>query len=269
MTNGEICTAVNALFRAVCDLKLQNNKNTLKSQMQFFRDFHYNRRAIINSFVLYEYYSNNIPNIAKDEIDLMREFLLTYLGKYDDSNLNDVFITVSPKSIKFAFASFERASCTNNTNNIINEIENDIARLYENSIFKMIDQITASLPVDPMISKIKSVQLNFKTGNLISKYNENIIGNYSELEKYIFNTSTSPILPMIPFDCNAPYEPYSPYSPYEPSECLPLNLYKKKVENINNSNIDDKTISSINESNIKAAISRILEITTTDELTQV
>ena len=131
MTNGEICTAVNALFRAVCQLKLQNDKNVLKSQMQFFTDFHTNRRALINSFVLYEYYSNSIPIISKDELDLMREFLLTYLGKFDDSNLNDVFISVTSKSMKFAFASFERASFTNDTTPLINEIENEIISIEE------------------------------------------------------------------------------------------------------------------------------------------
>lgn len=278
MTNGEVCTAVNFLFKAVCELKMQNNTNIHKSQMQFFRDFHMNRRALISSCVLYEYYASDFLTITKDELDLMREFLLTYLEKFDDTNITDVFISFNNNTIKFVFTSFERASKTNNTNTIIMEIENDIARNYDNSVFKIIDKIISSLPQDNVITKIKNVQFHFKTGNLISKYNENILGNYKEYEKYILNMSPNPIIPMIPDPCYLPPgpEPYSPFEPFQPaqpsepvgpecSESVNFELFKKKIGSLN----DDTSMPNINENNIKAAISRILEITTTEEFTNV
>jgi len=65
MASGEICTAVNALFRAVCELKLNNDKDSIKSQMQFFTDLQNNRRALVNSYSLYEYYSSKILKFLK------------------------------------------------------------------------------------------------------------------------------------------------------------------------------------------------------------
>lgn len=267
MTNGEVCTAVNALFRAVCELKLNSDKNTLKSQMQFLTDFHTNRRALVNSFVLYEYYTNDELSISKDELDLMREFLLTYLEKYEDSNVNNVIIGYSNKTLKFVFNSYERASKTNDTSTIIKSIELDIAKLYENSIFKIIDQITASLPQDPIIVQIRNIQKFFKSGNLTSRYNENILGNYVELERYVLSITLPTLKPMYIENCNySPFEPFSPFEPSEPSEpssFITFEYFSNKIGNIS----DD--LHNLHEGNIKAAISKILEITTTEELTQV
>lgn len=266
MTNGEVCTAVNALFRAVCELKLTNSKNAIKSQMQFFRDLQINRRALVSSYVLYEYYSHDSITIAQDELDLMREFLLTYLEKYDDPNIVDVFVTLQNRTLKFIFSCYERASKTNNTSTVIKEIENDIAKVYENSIFKILDQITNSLPSDDLITKIKNVQKYFKTGNLVAKYNENILGNYKELEKYCLNTKLGPIIPDNPFTCYEPFQPSEPFQPFEPSEpsdFISFSYFNSKIANINTESAN------FNEQNIKTAISKILEITTTEELTQV
>lgn len=276
MTNGDVCSVVNALFRAVCDLKLNTDKNILKDQFTFNSDFTRNRRAIINSFVLYEYYSSDNLSITQDQLDLMREFIITYIGKYEDKNILDTLIYFSNNTLKFAFFSFERASKTNNTSDIIKEIEMDIARAYENSIFKIIDQITASLPQDETIVTIRNLQKYFRTGNLISKYNENNLGNYSELQKYILNTSAPSIIPKTfnpfnPVDCKigpSPFEPYAPYEPsqpYEPSDFLTFDYISKKIGNISSLNDD---IPNLNEANIKAAIGKILEISTTEELTQ-
>lgn len=267
MTNGEICTAVNALFRTVCELKLNMDQNSLKSQMKFLTDLHTNRRALISSFVLYEYYSYDSFSLTKDEIDLMREFLLTYLGKFEDKDILDVFITTKNKSLRFAFVSFERASHTTGTMEVITEIENDISKLYDNSVFKIIDQIAATLPQDSIIVKIRNIQKLFKTGNLTSKYNENILGNYEELQKYVINASLSPIIPDDPNDCY-PFEPYAPFepnAPFEPSDPVPMvtfDFLDKKIGNLDEYH-------NIDENNIRAAISKILEITTTSELTQV
>jgi len=273
MTNGEICTAVNALFRSVCELKINQNKNTLKSQMIFFRDLQVNRRAMINSFVLYEYYASEHITISQDELDLIREFVLTFLEKYDDPNILDVFVHFNNKTLKIIISSYERASKTNNTSIVLREIENDIAKLYENSVFKIIDQIISPLPTDPLVAKIKNIQKSFKSGNLVSKYNESILGNHTELEKYCLKTQLGPIIPDNPFTCYAPFEPYQPsepsepfqpFEPSEPSDFISMNYF------VNNKNLSFNNESpNVSEANIKAAISKILEITTTEELTQI
>jgi len=276
MASGEICSAVNALFRAVCELKMNDDKNTTKSQMQFFADLTRCRRALVHSFILYEYFTYENLTITKDELDLMREFIITYLGKYDDPCILDVFLTYADKSLKFAIVCFERASKTNDTANTIREIELDITRVYENSVFKILEQIASSLPADETILKIKNLQKYFKNGNLISKFNENILGNYQEIEKYILSTSTGKSVPQFnpvncgigpsPYEPYAPYEPHQPFEPSEPSDFITLDFISKKIGNIGSLSDD---MPNLNEANIKAAIGRILEISTTEELTQV
>lgn len=274
MASGEICTAVNALFRAVCELKLNNDKDSIKSQMQFFTDLQNNRRALVNSYSLYEYCSSENIEISQDECDLMREFLLTYIGKYTETYINDVFINYVNRTLKFAFVSFERASKTNDTSDFIKELELDVLRVYQNSIFKIIDTIISGLPQDEIITKIKNLQNYFKTGNVSAKLNENILGNYNDLKKYVINSSNKSFIPQFnPLNSNidstaqfepfGPFEPFQPTEPSEPSDIITFDFLSKKIGNFS------EDIPNFNEANIKAAIGRILEISTTEELTQV
>ena len=176
---SDVCLAVNALFRAVCECKMNCDKKNLKWQLQFFTDLTHNKRALINSLALYEYYATCNVVITSDMLALMREFLLTYLGKYEEPNFNDVFINYANKTLKFVFASYERSSYTDNTSEIIKQVELDIAAVYQNNVFNIINQIIDQIPQpwDPIIVQIKNIQKYFKTGNMISKYNETLLGN--------------------------------------------------------------------------------------------
>jgi hypothetical protein len=77
--------------------------------------------------------------------------------------------------------------------------------------------------------------------------------NRSNLEKYCLSIS----------DCSGPNphpEPYEPNEPNEPSEPSDYILLTKKI--INNT-------TKMNEDDIKAAISKILEITTSQEVSNI
>jgi hypothetical protein len=77
--------------------------------------------------------------------------------------------------------------------------------------------------------------------------------NRSNLEKYCLSIS----------DCSGPHphpEPYEPNEPNEPSEPSDYILLTKKI--INNT-------TKMNEDDIKAAISKILEITTSQEVSNI
>jgi hypothetical protein len=91
-----------------------------------------------------------------------------------------------------------------------------------------------------------------------------------------------PAEPAEPFEPFAPFEPYSPSEPYCPPKTKEQKRVLEDIENtdyfkIVNKKLDKKelsknTLSGVessekHEGNIRAAISRILEISSTDELT--
>jgi len=92
MTSSDLCITINSLSQAVCNLKTNNETAALKSQMKFHTDFFANRRLITVSFITFEYFTNQHISIVKEEQEFIREFLLTFLEKYDDPHLHDVFI---------------------------------------------------------------------------------------------------------------------------------------------------------------------------------
>ena len=113
-----------------------------------------------------------------------------------------------------------------------------------------------NFPPDSPITKIKNLYKYFQSGRNYSKYNINTLMNRSNLEKYCLSIS----------DCSGhhphpePYEPNEPNEPNEPSEPSDYILLTKKI--INNT-------TKMNENDIKAAISRILEITTSQEISNI
>jgi len=278
MTSGQICYVVNSLTKAVCDLKTNNKNDLIKSQTLFNTDFYANRRLITVSLVTYEYYTNEVVSLSRDEIDLIREYLLTYLDKYDEPHINDIFVSFGNNTFKTSFVSYERASKSPDSSIVIKSIESDISNVYENSIFKILLQFLSSLPQEAPLQNIKNLPNYFKSGNYFTKFNVNMLVNRSELENISLNWNSTPVLQPEEENINQnfkknmgnypfePYAPHEPYQPFEPSAAFNFNMVSDKVSNINTNNFP---ASRINESEIKAAISRILEITTTEEITHV
>jgi len=96
----------------------------------------------------------------------------------------------------------------------------------------------------------------FHSGQNYAKYNINSLMNRSNLEKYCLSISNC----SGPQPHPEPYEPYEPNEPNEPNEPSDYILLTKKI--INNT-------TTMNDNDIKAAISRILEITTSQEVSNI
>lgn len=307
MTSSEICGVVNALTRTVCDLKI-NSQNCSRDLCIFNTDFYKNRRLILFSFLNYDYITKDCVNITCDELDIMREFLLTYIEKFITPSIGTVFISYVCKRLRFSFCYYERASKTSETCDTLKLIEEEINTIFDGSIFRLLQPFFNNIPPNTPISNIKNLHLYFKEGCYYLKCNVNGLMNFCELEKTVLNWKSSNEIPI--YDSNSnfisgsyydtnicphsggnhsfePNEPYAPFEPYAPSEphCPPTKEQKKVFEDIENTDyfkivnkkLDKKelsknTLSGLESSdkydgNIRAAISRILEISSTDELT--
>jgi len=255
---------VNILTKAYCDLKLNNNCSIDKNQLIFQTDFYVNKRIILVSLVNYEYTTNSNISISRDELAIIREFLLTYITKFTSTTINDVFINYSGKCLIYSFVSYERSSVIADSSQTIKEIQNDIATNYENNIFKVIELFFMNFPPNSPITKIKNLYTYFRIGKTNAKYNLNMLMNHTNLEKYCLQIS----------DCSnnhiESYEPYEPFEPFEPSEPsdpsdsgYPTNYFVLNKTFTNNAN------TTMNELDIKNAISKILEITTSQEISDI
>ena len=256
MSSSDLCSMVNILARAYCDLK-NNNSTCDKNQLIFNTDFYVNKRIILFSLVNYEYTTTSNITITRDELAIIREFLLTYITKFTSNTINDVYIHYTGGCLIYSFVSYERSAVIADSSQTIKEIQNDIAANYENNIFKVIEMFFMNFPPDSPITKIKNLYKYFQSGRNYSKYNINTLMNRSNLEKYCLSIS----------DCSGhphphpePYEPNEPNEPNEPSEPSDYILLTKKI--INNT-------TKMNEDDIKAAISKILEITTSQEVSNI
>jgi hypothetical protein len=255
MSSTDLCSMVNILARAYCDLK-NNNSTSDKNQLIFNSDFYVNKRIILYSLVNYEYTTTSNIIITRDELAIIREFLLTYITKFNSSIINDVYIHYTDRCLIYSFVAYERSAEIADSSQVIKEIQNDIAANYENNIFKVIEMFFMNFPPDSPITKIKNLYKNFQSGRNYAKYNINSLMNRANLEKYSLSIS----------DCSRPnphpepYEPYEPNEPNEPNEPSDYILLTKKI--INNT-------TTMNDGDIKAAISRILEITTSQEISNI
>ena len=309
MSSSEICGVVNALTRTVFDLQL-NSQNFSKDLCIFNTDFYKNRRLILFSFLTYDYITTECVKITCDELDIMREFLLTYIEKFHcTGNIGTVFISYVNKRLRFCFCYYERASKTSETCDTLKLIEEEINTVFDGSIFKLLQPFFNNIPPNTPISNIKNLHLYFKEGYYYLKCNVNGLLNYCELEKTVLNWNSSNSIPINgsngnfingsyydtniyqhgcgdhPAEPAEPFEPFEPYEPYEPY-CPPQTKEQKRVlEDIENTDyfkivnkkLDKKelsknTLSGVessekHEGNIRAAISRILEISSTNELT--
>ena len=255
MSSSDLCSMVNILSRAYCDLKI-NNSSADKNQLMFHTDFYENKRIILVSLVNYEYTTTSNITINRDELAIIREFLLNYITKFTSNTINDVFIHFTGGCLIYSFVSYERSSVIADSSQTIKDIQNDIATNYENNIFKVIELFFMNFPPDSPITKIKNLQNHFRIGRNYTKYNLNMLMNRSSLEKYCLSIS----------DCsgNHPnpekYEPNEPNEPNEPSEPSDnILLTKKIIYNTTN----------MTENDIKNAISKILEITTSQEISNI
>jgi len=312
MTSSEICGVVNALTRTVSDLQI-NSQNFSKELCIFNTDFYKNRRLILFSFLTYDYTTKDCVKITCDELDIMREFLLTYIEKFQcTGNIGTVFISYTCNRLRFCFCYYERASKTSETCDTLKIIEEEINTVFDGSIFKLLQPFFNNIPPNTPLSNIKNLHLYFKEGCYYLKCNVNGLLNYCELEKTVLNWNSSNCIPIngmnnnfisgsyydtniYPNGCNhpaepaEPAEPFAPFEPFSPSEPYgPITKTKEQKRvledientdyfNIVNKKLDKKelsknTLSGVesaekHEGNIRAAISRILEISSTDELT--
>jgi hypothetical protein len=312
MTSSEICGVVNALTRTVCDLKI-NSQNCSRDLCIFNTDFYKNRRLILFSFLNYDYITKDCVKITCDELDIMREFLLTYIEKFITPNIGTVFISYVNKRLRFSFCYYERASKTTETCDTLKLIEDEINTVFDGSIFRLLQPFFNNIPPNTPISNIKNLHLYFKEGYYYLKCNVNGLMNYSELEKTVLEWKSSNEIPINgstgnfisgsyyetnicqpgcgnhpsePYEPNEPFAPFEPYAPYAPSDPpCPTKEQKRVLEDIENTDyfnivnkkLDKKelsknTLSGVEsaekyDGNIRAAISRILEISSTDELT--
>lgn len=312
MSSSEICGVVNALTRTVFDLQL-NSQHFSKDLCIFNTDFYKNRRLILFSFLTYDYITTDCVKITCDELDIMREFLLTYIEKFQcTSNIGTVFISYVCKRLRFCFCYYQRASKTSETCDTLKLIEEEINTVFDGSIFKLLQPFFNNIPPNTPISNIKNLHLYFKEGYYYLKCNVNGLLNYCELEKTVLdwksnneipingNGNNSNFISCSDYNTNIcqseycnhpsePYEPFAPFEPYSPSEpygpITKTNEQRRVLEDIENTDyfnivnkkLDKKelsknTLSGVESSekhdgNIRAAISRILEISSTDELT--
>ena len=257
MSSSDLCSMVNILARAYCDLKT-NNSSTDKNQLLFVTDFYVNKRIILVSLVNYEYTTSSNITICRDELEIIREFLLTYITKFTSNTINDVYIHFTGGCLVYSFVSYERSAVIADSSQTIKDIQNDIATNYENNIFKLIESFFMNFPPDSPITKIKNLHNHFRIGRNYAKYNINTLMNRSNLEKYCLSISDCSSLKPHPHPES--YHPHEPYEPYEPSEPSDYILLTKKI--INNT-------TTMNDYDIKAAISRILEITTSQEISNI
>ena len=132
--------------------------------------------------------------------------------------------------------------------------------------------------------ELEKTVLNWNSSNCIpiNGMNNNFInGSYYDTNIYPIGCN-HPAEPAEPFEPFAPFEPYSPSEPHCPPKTTEQKRVLEDIENtdyfkIVNKKLDKKelsknTLSGVESSekhdgNIRAAISRILEISSTDELT--
>jgi len=262
MSNSDVCSTINVLAKALCDLKQNNDTNALKNQLQFNTDFYANRRMITISFLTFEYSTNSNVYISRDELDIIREFLLTYMEKFTNPNLSDVFVSFCHCCLKISFVSYERTSATNDTCQIITDIENEITRLYENNIFKILCDFLNNIPISGPVQKIKCLHKHFHNGTYYSKCNLNMLVNRNELEHLCLNWNKSNN--SYNHQNAEPAEPFEPFEPFEPSE--PSDFYPIISKMASNIQLPQTKTS---DDEIKNAIARILDISTTNETTQI
>ena len=253
MSSSDLCSMVNILARAYCDLKI-NNSSTDKNQLIFQTDFYVNKRIILASLINYEYTTTSNITISRDELEIIREFLLTYITKFTSNTINDVYIHFTGGCLIYSFVSYERSAVIADSSQTIKDIQNDIATNYENNIFKVIELFFMNFPPDSPITKIKNLHNHFRIGRNYAKYNLNMLMNRTNLEKYCLSIS----------NCSnhhpEQYEPNEPREPNEPSEPSDYILLTKKI--INNT-------TNMTEDDIKNTISKILEITTSQEISNI
>ena len=133
--------------------------------------------------------------------------------------------------------------------------------------------------------ELEKTVLNWNSSNCIpiNGMNSNFIsGSYYDTNICQPGCGDHPAEPAEPFEPFAPFEPYSPSEPYCPPKTKEQKRVLEDIENtdyfkIVNKKLDKKelsknTLSGVessekHEGNIRAAISRILEISSTDELT--
>lgn len=270
MSSSDLCSMVNILAKGYCELK-NNNSSCDKNQLIFQTDFYINKRLILFSLVNYEYktYSNII--ISRDELAILRDFLLTYLSKFTSNTINDVYIHYTSGCLIYSFVSYERSAIISDSSLKIKEIQNDIAINYENNIFKIIELYLSNLSNNSQINKIQNLYKFFKIGKNYSKYNINSLMNYNSLEKYCL--SISKILNDQPenseqWQCE-PYEPYEPNEPYYPTNEQEIIKPPKKldIKYINNTNKNDNISISKNLKNntIENKLKALLEATEINE----
>jgi hypothetical protein len=255
MSSSDLCSMVNILARAYCDLK-NNNSSADQNQLIFQTDFYANKRIILFSLVNYEYTTNSNISISRDELAIIREFLLTYISKFNSNTINDVYIHFTGGCLIYSFVSYERSAVIVDSSKTIKEIQNDIAINYENNIFKVIELFFMNFPPDSPITKIKNLYKYFQSAKINAKYNINSLMNRSNLEKYCLSIA----------NCSGPHphpEPYEPYEPNEPNEPSDANDYILLTKQIINKKVE------MNDDDIKMAISKILEITTSQEITEI
>ena len=163
MSSSDLCSMINVLAKGYCELKNNNSSND-KSQLFFQTDFFINKRLILFSLVNYEYKTYSNITISRDELAILRDFLLTYLSKFTSNTINDIYIHFTSGCLIYSFVSYERSAIISDSSLKIKEIQNDIAINYENNIFKIIELFFINLPNSSLINKIKNLYKYFKIG---------------------------------------------------------------------------------------------------------
>jgi hypothetical protein len=268
MSSSDLCSMVNILAKGYCELKNNNNSSCDKNQLFFQTDFYINKRLILFSLVNYEYKTYSNVTITRDELAILRDFLLSYISKFTSNTINDVCIHYTSGCLIYSFVSYERSSIISDTSLKIKEIQNDIAVNYENNIFKIIESFFINLPTNYQINKIQNLYKFFKIGKNYAKYNNNSLMNYSNLEKYCL--SISKILESQPENNEqaqySPYEPFEPNEPYYPTNQevnkAPKKLDIRYIPNIHN----DMTVSNnLKNNSIENKLKSLLEATEMNE----
>jgi len=262
MSDGKIENTVNKLVSFVCENVKKNNWTSIRDSVSYLTDFQLNKRCTQYSIIKYDYEFKKSIKLTDTEKIMIKESLIKYLDKFTYENFVDIVINNTNIGVSCIIISFDNAFSKNDINKLINDIETDVSNNYGGNLFTIVNNYLDLFPQCDLVSNLKVLEKLVVDGTYLTNKNNIEVLSLTQLRSLIWDNSSKNCFKNITNEDNfdgpaEPGEPGYPCEPSEPSEPSYSNIY------LNNKN------PKINEEDIREAICKILEITTTEKTTTV
>lgn len=256
MSEGKVENTVNKLASFVCENVKKNNWNSIRDSVTFLNDFQLNKRCVKYSVIKFDYELKKCTKINETERVMVKESLIKYLNNFTYDNFSDVVVNNTNVGVSIIIISFENALNDNDINKLINNVETDVSNNYNGNLFTIVNQYLDLFPQCDLVSNLKMIEKLITDGTYLTNKDNVEVLTLPQLRNKVWGNSSKNCFQNVePTDNDEPAEPAYPNEPSEPS-CANITI---------NKNFD----ADVNEQDIKDAICKILEITTTEGTTTV